>query len=853
MVRCRHRLDTALLALMLGLLSAQPAAAAQPLSITGEQILLASADQPISGAGIRYQRQLLGLYIDGEEHPGLFAYVNDNRYLVPLQTVIEAIGAELDDSGDVLKVITPAGTAVIDQQWLRRVDEQQLIFISALSEALMVKAEFDLTSYALRLRLPWWRSDSSAGSRTAQREAQFRPPSASLRNLRADLNFFHSDERSNVWSEYLAAGNLAGGLWQARAAQTPDGQLRPFDYYWLKSRESGQYLIGNSLFQLHPLLPVVEQTGVQALFSNRSLVSTDPLGLSKASGNRMIGSSARSITGSGEPGAIAELRVNGGVVDRVRVRLDGRFEFTDVDVSTSGYSQVKVLLLDGISGVLTETLDYSRRGGAGLLENGQSTLFVGLGAQGNPLDSRSDSRGTSAALQWRHGLGEHLTVELGSQHDGDGTSSQAATYLSFGANWYAGLSYADGPNVDSAEITLDGGKDDWEVSLSAREYDVDLPGQQARQWVRFGSYRQQISDRLTLGLAGRDSRTPYQDERYLLPTVSWTNGGSLSFSAWPNFDGKYRLDSRFSPSYKDNLRYTYEDGAHFVDYRHQTGKGYEYYGSFRDADNFAERYESGVIVYSEHRAFERLQAGAVVLEGKLGFNLQMDSRLLPGVYSRLRVSENGFGNAAGDYDQGLTVQWDLTFDFAMSGGRFAAADTSFGSANSAALTGPLLLDGEPLARADQVSRVVLVVDGVSHTAAVQGGHYYVEGLTPGVHRVSLDSRYLPIEMQPRAGQVFWVQLERAAATHVPFALEVAYAVAGKVMTRDGQSVSARDIVIIDESGAHRREVTSDQFGMYRADNLPPGRYRAVVRGATDVSLPFEVKDEFLFGLDLVLP
>ena len=242
----------------------------------------------------------------------------------------------------------------------------------------------------------------------------------------------------------------------------------------------------------------------------------------------------------------------------------------------------------------------------------------------------------------------------------------------------------------------------------------------------------------------------------------------------------------------------------------------------------------------------------MALGGEFGYNLQLDSRLLPGVYSRLRVSENALIVSTLEADPGLTVQWDLTFDFAFSGGRFTAADSNF-AANTAALSGPLLLDGEPLGHRNKVSRVVVVVDGISHTAAVQGSTYYIDGLSPGLHRVTIDSRYLPLEMRPAGDQVFWVQLARGAATRVPFTLEVSYAVAGKLVDRDGVALADRSIRILAAGGEQHAVVRTDTFGTYRADGLPPGRYRAVLGNDGTTAVDFLITDEFLFGVDITAP
>ena len=240
-----------------------------------DPILLATASPATTTIEDHYTAQLLGLYVDGEEQPGIVAYVAGDDYLLPLDEVLSSIGAEIRQNGSGLEIITPAGNAALDPAALRYADDRQLISSQALRELLRIDTRFDQAAYALRLTIPWWLDESATATSEHPLQIDFAPPSASLRTLRADFSYFHSDQRDEVWAEYLSAGNIAGGLWQARAAQTPDGQIRPFDYYWLKSNATSQLLVGNARMNLHPLLPVIEQTGVQALLSNRRLASAD--------------------------------------------------------------------------------------------------------------------------------------------------------------------------------------------------------------------------------------------------------------------------------------------------------------------------------------------------------------------------------------------------------------------------------------------------------------------------------------------------------------------------------------------------------------------------------------------------
>jgi hypothetical protein len=612
-------------------------------------------------------------------------------------------------------------------------------------------------------------------------------------------------------------------------------------------------LLGNARFSVHPLVPAVDQTGAQVLWSSARR-DTDSAGLVNADGARQMGGGVRTIAGRGDPGAIAELRVNGAVVSRTRVRLDGTFEFLDVDVPSRGFNQIDVFLLDRVSGTLIERFDYSRRGGSGMLASGQHTLFAALGVEGNPLDEL-DSRGTAGALQWRYGVNDGLTAEISRQDDGENATTVAAASAALGRHWFGSLAYASGEQADTLELALEGGQGPWRFDLLAREAEVDRPGERQDQWARQLLYRYDVSQRVSLGLSGRDVRTETQDERFLLPTLGWNNGKNFWTTAAPNSNGDYRIDSRLAASARDTVRYTFEDDDHFLDYRHMSTSGVEYYATYRQGNRFSARYEFGAILRSDSRLLEHAQFGLVYNEnGDTGYLVEWDARPLAGIYSRLRVSDNAFVNEVVDLDTGFTVQWDVSVDFAVSAGRVIPADSNRYGFNTAALVGEIAVDFPGLVDAGDIEQVSLIVDGVSHTARVQNGKYFLDGLAPGIRRVALDSRYLPIQLSPEDGQQYWVRLENAAATEVPFRLRVRYSVAGKVSLDSGDPLPDAELSVLDERGRQIRTVYTDQFGLYRVDNLPPGHYRIVlVREERMVAArEVRVRDSFLFEQDLLL-
>ncbi|MCP5346695.1 MAG: carboxypeptidase-like regulatory domain-containing protein [Gammaproteobacteria bacterium] len=812
-----------------------------------------------------YTRQLIGLYVDGSEQPAITGLFDGEQYLLPLATIMDAASISISSdatatTGNGIRLNTPGGQATLDPTDLRIIDGQVMVQQSALTEQLLIAARFDQTSYAIFLELPWNRPEFRQAVQAQSPTPQFEPPSASLRNLRADLNYVSSSNFDGWMGDYFAAGNLAGGTWRFRVQQDEQGNARPFEYYWSRDYQNTQTLIGNTDFSLHPLLPTVEQTGVQMLYSTSPIPRSSYRAISGPNRNRGIANGIRNIEGVATPGSVAELRVDGGIVARTRVRLDGSYDFLNVELPTRGYSEVMVYILDRSSGTLLDSQNFSRRSGIELLAGGQHTLFATLGAQGNPLDDQYGSQGSAVAGQWRYGLTEDLTVELGSQRVGGLQGNEAALSMALFSNWFASLGYASSFDRDAVGLDLEGGSGPWSFDFRAREYEMTGlldPDQQRRQWSRYLNYRYDINDQLTLGLVGRDVNASFASESFVLPSASWSNRRNFSLSAYPNIQGDYRLDSRYSLSRLATARYAYESNRHLVDYRQRDGRGQEYYANYRTGQSLSDRTELGVVHYSENELLGRVQLGLVANGSRFGYNVDWESRLLPGFNSRLRLAKGGYdvGIYEDEQEEELYLQWHMTLDFAVAQSRIVPADSSFGSLSSASLTGEVLLGGRRVASADNVDRIELVIDGDSYTALVEAGRYYLDGLEPGLHKISIDSRFLPIELMPGDNQDYWVRLEAGASTEVPLLLEARYAISGRVRNVDGENVTGLQLSILNAAGRQVGEVYTDRYGLYRADALAPGKYYVVAyeNGERLSAIEVRITDAFLFEQDLLVP
>ena len=138
---------------------------------------------------------------------------------------------------------------------------------------------------------------------------------------------------------------------------------------------------------------------------------------------------------------------------------------------------------------------------------------------------------------------------------------------------------------------------------------------------------------------------------------------------------------------------------------------------------------------------------------------------------------------------------------------------------------------------------------------MEAGRYYLDGLEPGLHKISIDSRFLPIELMPGDNQDYWVRLEAGASTEVPLLLEARYAISGRVRNVDGENVTGLQLSILNAAGRQVGEVYTDRYGLYRADALAPGKYYVVAyeNGERLSAIEVRITDAFLFEQDLLVP
>lgn len=808
-------------------------------------------------SGESAESRLVGLVVDGKEVGSLEAVFVGEQYYLPVTEIARQVGARVTPRDSGLLLDTPGGQAVIPGEELYVRDGEVFISGDCLRKRLATGNRFDASRYAVILQLPWWRESTEAPAHATGPTPDRSPPPASLSRLRLDYNYYGSDSYDRHALDYRLDGSLLDGGWRVDVVQDLDQDTYLDEYYWLQARDQSQVLLGRQDAYLHPLFPSAEFTGGQMLLSNRSLEPPHAQAITRSDFARSLARPQQDIRGQATAGAVAELRVEGRIVARQRVRLDGEFEFLDVAVPSRGYSQIEVFVRNAGSGALLEVQDFSRSASELLMDEGHQVALFGAGAAGNVMEPHEDEEGGVGIAQWRAGVSENLTLEASYQAYHGVNSAELGLVKGFGRRWVGSIGAVADNGGAGGMAELFGYGERWNLEYLGRELSSgyrDAPAASLHD-LRY-RYRQDRS--LVWGGRARYSDGLDNGDSFVLPGFTWMPHPGVTLGAWPNIDGDYRIDAQYRPTPRDQVTYSYEHDEHRVYASHYAGPGMEYYFDARDRDGHGARFETGMRWFMPSDDRGRFDvAGISTDDGELGYYLRAEKTFLPGIYASLEIRDEPHREPDLNeiYIQGLTVQFRFTMDYSLANGSLVPATMAAGDAATGSIAGRLRVRGGLPVPAD-LDAVTLLIDGYPQTVPSRDGRFHLGRLDPGVYRVRLDAQSLPIELVP-IEESFWVKVAHGAVTRVDFWVEARFGIAGRLTSSTGERLPDARIKILQADGALAAIVRTDRFGLYRVDGLSPGSYRAETlaedTGGVVAAVDFEIEDDFMFGIDLTLP
>lgn len=797
--------------------------------------------------GPRTRRELVGLVVNGREHAdGLAMLVfPDGRRLLPLRELARALSIELIEERDALVLDTPIGRARFLPRELDRRAEEYFAAISVLAERLAAEMEFDEAEYAVRIRLPW----NPRARPGISAEAPIRPdtsaPGATLSRLRGEL-LVENDRLGTRESGFLeSSGRLGAGTWQGRFRRDPSGENRLQDYHWMIRGGEWAGLVGHQIVGAHPLLTGFDLTGVQVAWSDRADRLLAPLDPGRLVTDRI--GPLRTLRGEGPPGGVAELVIDGLAVARLRIPLDGRFEFLDVPVAP-GHVRIEVAVYAPFAlGAPQEVLDFSGRASDRLMPEGATLVYAGAGREGNPFDGMVPERGAAGFVTARRGFTGRFTLEAAAQRAEAGDQSVLGVAADLGPVGVASAAFARADGATASLLTLDGdrGRAFWRVSLRDQdtgfrnELDFEIRDRYAeagwRQWPRW-----------ELSLVARERTGPGEDVSFVKPAARLRPVNGLVLQSRPDSLGDYVHDVTWQVRRDTRLSARQDRAFRQLGADHRWSQQWSTSAALTESRDSGRRRGSVLVSWQESDPFGwYADVGVLSGEGDTGFLLRAGRELRPGLRLRLEARKDPLFEGLFN-ERGTVARVALSFDFGRAGRGFTRAGSTRAGQGGvggriAATEGSTGLGG-----------VAIRVNGQVRTRTDDNGRFSVANLGPGVYRVDLDDEGLPLELSAE-DTGFWVEVAEGSITPVDFKVVLRLGAAGQLLGTDGAPADGGRVQVVDDEGRVRARATATAFGYYRVDGLPPGAYRILWLDDGDALIgerSLVLTDTFVFSEDI---
>lgn len=824
-----------------------------------------------SSTATGYERILVGLEVRGKELIALDIIKSETDYLIPIDQVFPVIGASYQVNQGVMTVAVPDADIDISMRHTYRINGELWIGLTTLNENLKVNGRFDPVKYALTFIPPWSLERDPQlkveENLVTQGKVEYQPDSFSLRQFRlshevlAEKDGGPSDfDRQSERSEVLGSGAAWGGSWLLEAEKNSGDDWRLDEYFWLKRSDRSQWLLGKQTVSPSVVSPTVTITGAQYFYSNQDIPYDPYQDISQSRFFRELGTSVQKLRGTAEAGAIAQLYVNNQLIGETFVRLDGTYDFGEVRAESGLYNEIEVVILDAVSRTELERQNKTRISSESLLNKGQMVTSVAFGKKGNWLDPDFNDRGEAGTFLYRYGLTDETTVEAGYLLD-DIDTKTAGIASSLGSHFVGAYRASWRNDATTQQFELDGTGENWRMTTFVREQEAGFFEQDSSDSTTANSYFYYTPDpSLRLEMIGRyqeRENDPSENVSFVKLGVFYSPTNNFSVAMRPDFDGAYRSELYYRPSFDTRFRVTHKPDEQTIRLDHNFNERYQgymsgrmYEGTIGDRTYQNTIIESAAGFYWQPRDWTSYDRLRVELNHSnqygTGFFAEYRSQLTSGVYLDLRLRD-----ADPQFDGGFSVFARVSMDFAVAGDQIVAATHRNSYNTQGTIAGTLNTDSEEC----DLEHVSVLINGVNYKVPVQGCTFYLEKVTPGVHRVSLDGEFLPIELVPDT-KSYVVEVAASSVTRIDFDMQAKYSAAGRVTDTDGQPAVQQKVVLLDGAGQKMMETYTDQFGYFRVDGLINGQY--VLQAVTDdgevmSDREFTIEDDFLFDINIMIP
>jgi hypothetical protein len=845
------------------------------LTLAAYAIEIASAAGNTSGPSFPYFNEIQNKAANQQAHLLLVASVIDGKESEKTVTLRRATGdadygVSLETLGAALDVVisphvdgsfgidTPLGHADFTAEDVTADRGGSFVPLPVAAKKLGCRLRFNEAEFALVVDTSWRDLRGAPIAKSAAVTIDVPAPNVSLSRWRSEVTSQRSGGDISTSTVTDLGGALGKGYWQGQILNGIGARARINELVWVVDNGPARWLIGQQRVAINPLLPGFDLTGAQMAYTNSPdyLYSQSPLN------GQLVPYAASPLTvirGQGPPGGVAELRLGGQVLMRQTIGLDGQYQFRNVPASPGDAIRLEVAIYEFRDVDVPTRVDrvYSQASNLQLPE-GTWVSFGGAGLNGRRLDSSDDASGGAGFYQFRYGISSALTVDavVESVNGQRYASAGAAASLGVLGTW-AAYGARNSSGSSAYEVLGDGRRNDWFWHVNVQHLDAGFAASEAVNTetatrttdASYAEFGRSFGTTARLSVVHGSVTDPVSGNiDYTKLAADWHPLPSLTLSARPDYRGDYSYAASWYPTKQTHVSLT-----RYID-RTEAAAEYDINSDYRlmATDLHQDKLGSRAGVFLARQAFGNHHAswtiGALSGEGTTGYFVEGGLEIRPGLTARLDVLKDPLLRNGGA--SGPIVTLDVVADFAVTGSGLARGGYDMALRQIGGISGALLGQLPRGVGGDSLAHVGVSLNGQIRAETDEAGHFFIDGLKPGVYRVSLDPDNLPIELSG-SEHARNVEVRSGATTRADFHLELSLGCAGRVVGYGDTQLL--QVAVLDGAGQVVKRVAISQYGFFRADGLKPGNYHLELRnaatGAAIATLPLSITDRFVFGRD----
>ncbi len=817
----------------------------------------------------RHEPLLVEIFFNKKSAGDHICYQQEDVYWIPYDIFLQAtrLKGKKSEKGDITYETT-LGQLSFDPGTLKTFDETPYISVKQLDASFYVKGRFVQSVFALAFDVPWVPGKRSQNIKKAPAiTPDVRAPSSSVSFVRFEpqLSYtFSGTLNRDILVE--TGGRFAGGVWDITFEGDPTESFPPNRYHWTTYNNHLAFRAGTGSSNLYSLVSGFDFTGLQLGWNNKSILhQLDFERYSDSDAFLSIDrSQQRTIEGDAPPASIAELRLDGVVVARQRVDLNGRYVFRNVKM-TSDLRKTEVYLYERTlrekpAAIIDYTMTLMNR----TLPAHEFLVRAGGGMIGNPLDHEaSDSLSWTGFGHILYGISNRVTVEAGMQYHPERSDIDAfaGTVLSLGGNFGIGVYGAWANDHYAVDTRFEGNGYDWSLSYfgSYKQENFSKDGREARNSHSFRFSTGTIKP-FDILLYGKYEKTGNAGpDKYLLPGLYWYITPGLMLSALPDDEETYRYEANMNLTSRSDLTVTCKDDILDADL------SYDFSNSLQSRALYSHAFSTGNNVssiyfdwYPGGNRYDLFRLGVSKAGNETGCSLAWNKFFNAGLQMSLQYSynmnnaqlletEDSFENLVPP-DASQYVALTLTWDIGRSGKRFLPINRTAISHTRGGIAGSMKIMNETTLGSSDIDNVSILINRKKLGQRQVDGSFFVGNLKPGVYALEVDTENLPLELNIENKSTY-VEVLNGAVTDVLIPVYAEYAIAGKVVDSGGKAVEDTKVTIADANGKAVDVARTNLFGYYSTKGLRPGTYTVSAAGK---KRSVTVADEYLYGIDLTI-